>query len=383
MTRNQKVVVSIGWLTLVVVVLLLVVMIIAQTWRYTEAGKVPLKTGVILHAVNEQLLPEGLSTPSFFVNPVAPTIKRVDHILETSDGEHIAMRLYTPTQPGPHPVILYFHGGAFMEGYGNIDTHDNILRALANRTNAIIVAPNYRLAPNYSFPTAINDSFDALEWVFEEAVELEVDREKVAVAGDSAGGNIAAAVVMKANEAGYSLTSGAFLYPLTTFEDVSFPSRDSYSSGYYFLSRSVMERARDAYTPNEEDWINPYVSPLLSEELSEFPESLVITAEFDPLRDEGEAFAEQLYHAGNLVEAVRFNGTMHGFLSFYEVMGRADYALSYVARFLNNSFEGNETTQKQPFYVKKEDKGDSFQDEVEAYGMSMYLLWQKMVRLAQ
>ncbi|KQL51748.1 MULTISPECIES: alpha/beta hydrolase [Bacillaceae] len=381
MTRKQKVVFSIGWLSLAIIVLLLIVMVIAQTWRYTEAGKVPLKTGVILHAVNEQLLPEGLSTPSFFVNPVAPTIKRADLILETRDGEPIAMRLYTPTQSGPHPVILYFHGGAFMEGYGNVDTHDNILRALANRTNAIIVAPNYRLAPNYSFPTAIHDSFDALKWVYDEAKELDADTENIAVAGDSAGGNIAAAVVMKANEAGYSLKSSAFLYPLTTFEDTPFPSRDAYSSGYYFLSRSVMERARAAYTPNQDDWINPYVSPLLSDALRDFPTSLVVTAEFDPLRDEGEAFAEKLYDAGNDVEAVRFNGTMHGFLSFYEVMGRADYALSYVAHFFNRSFETDETSQKQPFYVKELDEGDTVQDEVEAYGMSVYLLWQKIVQL--
>lgn len=380
-SRKHRVLFFIGSLSLVLIVILLIAMVVIQSWRYTEAGKVPLKTGVILHAVNEQLLPEGLSTPSFFVRPVAPTIERQDRLMETSDGEEIAVRTYSPVQAGPHPVIVYYHGGAFMEGYGNIETHDNILRALANRTNAIIVAPNYRVAPSYHFPTALNDSFETLEWVMNHASELDANMDQVAVVGDSAGGNLAASVIMKAKESNLSVHSGVFLYPLTTFEDLPFASRDLYSSGYYFLSRSVMEKARSAYTPNEEDWLNPLVSPLLMDDLRGFPDSLVATAEFDPLRDEGEAFAERLYDAGNNVEAVRFKGMMHGFVSFYEVMGRADYALQYVSDFLKASFNGSRGFVSQPFQVVEMDEGDTLQDEVEAYGMGMYLLWQKLTRL--
>ncbi len=141
------------------------------------------------------------------------------------------------------------------------------------------------MAPEHVFPTAVNDSYETLEWVVTESEQLDANVEKIAVAGDSAGGNLAAAVALKAKQLnGPEITSTALLYPLTTFEDIELNSRDRFSSGYYFLSRSVMERAREIYTPNKLDWLSPYSSPLRTEDLSNMPDTLIITGEFDPLR---------------------------------------------------------------------------------------------------
>lgn len=188
-----------------------------------------------------------------------------------------------------------------MEGYGNIESHDNVIRSLAGRTQAIVVAPGYRLAPEFEYPTAFNDSYETVKWVEQEADLLDADVSQLAVAGDSAGGNLAAAVSYRAkSEEGPFIKSQVLLYPLTTFLDSEFASRDLYSSGYYFLSRGVMERSRQTYAPIEEDWSSPFTSPLLTEDLSDMPDTLVLTAEFDPLRDEA-----RLMPSGCLKQGIR------------------------------------------------------------------------------
>lgn len=368
---------------LAVVLLSLIVIGTVQSWRYTEAGQVPPKTAVILHAVDEQLLPQGLSTPSFLASPTAPTITRVDTEMETSDGESIPLRIYKPIAEGPHPVIIYYHGGAFMEGYGNIESHDNVIRSLAGRTQAVVVAPGYRLAPQYEFPTALNDSYETLDWVKREAEALDADVNRVAVAGDSAGGNLAASVSYRAkNEQGPEITSQVLLYPLTTFLDSEFASRDMYSSGYYFLSRGVMERSRETYAPIEEDWNSPFTSPLLAEDLSGMPDTLILTAEFDPLRDEGEAYAKRLFEAGNNVTAVRYDGVMHGFISFYEVMERGNEGMREMASYFNHSFSPDEEEpfNKEGFELSELHSQDSWRDELEAYAMGAYLIGRHIER---
>ncbi|GAF19757.1 LOW QUALITY PROTEIN: esterase/lipase [Bacillus sp. JCM 19046] len=368
---------------LVFVVACFIIIGTVQSWRYTEAGRVPPKTAVILHAVDEQLLPQALSTPSFLATPTAPTITRIDTEMATSDGGSIPLRIYKPIAAGPHPVIVYYHGGAFMEGYGNIESHDNVIRSLAGRTQAIVVAPGYRLAPEFEYPTAFNDSYETVKWLNQEADLLDADVSQLAVAGDSAGGNLAAAVSYRAkSEEGPFIKSQVLLYPLTTFLDSEFASRDLYSSGYYFLSRGVMERSRQTYAPIEEDWSSPFTSPLLTEDLSDMPDTLVLTAEFDPLRDEGEAYAKRLFEAGNQVTAVRYDGVMHGFVSFYEVMERGNDGMRQMASYLNQSFSstGQETYNKEGFELSVLQTQDSWRDELEAYAMGAYLIGRHIER---
>ena len=355
--------------------LILTVTITVQAWTHTESGKVPVKTAVILHAVANNLLPTDLKAPSFLAAKGPSRFERSLIDIPTSDDSSVKARLYLPKEEGPHPMILYFHGGAFMEGYGNIDTHDNIVRSLAAKTNSIVLAVNYRLAPDFPFPTAIHDGYDALNWVYDHADELGGDVNNIALVGDSSGGNIATAVTMMSRDQnGPEVKAEALLYPLTTFLDQEFYSRDHYSSGYYLLSRHVMELARLNYTPDEEMWISPYSSPLEAD-LKNMPQTFIITAEFDPLRDEGEAYAQRLADAGVPVKATRYNGVMHGFVSFFEVMQSGKHGLNETASFLNNTF--NDDGISEQYELTYYDHGDiksSLQDELEAYTIGSYLV---------
>ncbi|GIN11086.1 lipase/esterase [Shouchella clausii] len=384
---SKSVIKGVAFLALAVVTISLISIFFVQSWRYTEAGKVPPKTAVLLHAVNNRLLPEGkLEAPALLAVKAPPTIEHHRVTIPTRDGGDIPATVYQPIAAGPHPIIVYYHGGAFLEGYGDLDTHDNIIRSLAARTGAIVVAPAYRLAPTYAFPTAVNDSYDALTWVYENADVLDGDGDRLAVAGDSAGGNLAAAVaIMSGEEGGPALSGQALLYPLATFEDAEFPSRDMYASGFYFLSRAVMEMAQQSYAPNEADWASPYTSPLNAEDVSMMPSTLVITGEFDPLRDEGEALAKRLYNEGIYVQAQRFNGVMHGFISFYEVMERGDKGLHSAAAFLKEALNEKlpEPQNSQPFAVEVIDGRDSWRDEAEAYVIGVYVLFKQMIQAFQ
>ncbi|TSB45174.1 alpha/beta hydrolase [Alkalicoccobacillus porphyridii] len=358
-----------------VVLLLLAMTITVQAWTHTEAGKVPVKTAVILHAVYNNLLPTDLKAPSFLAAKGTSRFERSLVDIPTSDNSSIKARVYKPKEEGEHPIVLYFHGGAFMKGYGNIDTHDNIIRSLASKTNSIVIAVEYRLAPDYPFPTAIFDGYDALNWTYDSAEELGGDVENIALAGDSAGGNVATAVAMMSRDQnGPEIKAEALLYPLTTFLDKEFHSRDVYSSGYYLLSRHVMELARDSYTPNEEMWQSPYSSPLEAD-LTGMPKTLVITAEFDPLRDEGEAYAQKLADSGVPVTATRYNGVMHGFISFFEVMQNGKQGINETANFLNQAF--NDVPIEDDYELAFYNHGDfksSLQDELEAYTIGSYLV---------
>ncbi|KKI90436.1 lipase [Bacillus sp. SA1-12] len=371
------------FLLLVSILLVCSLIIIAyvEQWRETEAGIVPVKTAVLLHAVNQNLVSADTKAPKIFTRSGTPPYNRETIHIPMSDGEDIPIRIYEPKAEGPHPIILYYHGGAFMEGYGNIDTHDNIVRALASRTGSVVISVDYRLAPEYIYPTAVKDSYEALLWAVENAAAFHGDPTKLAVVGDSSGGNVATAVTMMArDQKGPEITAQTLFYPLTTFKDIAFSSRETYDSGYYLLSRSVMEMAREHYTPNEEMWNLPYASPLHADSLKNLPAALVITAEFDPLRDEGEAYGKRLAESGVPVKAIRYNGVMHGFVSFYEVMDRGNYALNEAVSYLNEAFlGGNENRQYNFIIYDNYPTIEALKERGEAYAIGGYLLGKQVV----
>ncbi|MCL7747412.1 alpha/beta hydrolase [Halalkalibacter alkaliphilus] len=355
----------------------LFVILFVHYWSHTEAGKVPPKTAVLLHAVHHNLVTPDMRAPRFLSSSGTPRFTNEMIEIPVSDGTTVEGRMYRPIEEGPHPIIMYYHGGAFMEGYGSIHTHDNIVRALAARTNSIVIAVGYRVAPKHPFPAAIEDSYDALVWAHQYAEELGGDPANIAVAGDSAGGNIATVVSLMARDRnGPDIKAQALLYPLTTFQDIEFDSRTTYDSGYYLLSRSVMLRARDTYTPDESLWIHAYTSPLDAEDLYNLPPAIVITAEFDPLRDEGEAYAKRLAEHGVPVQTIRYNGVMHGFISFYEVMYRGNHGLNQTSRFLRTAFEEEPTYKPYQLYVYEGTTTRSMKvrDQAEAYAIGSFLL---------
>jgi acetyl esterase len=225
----------------------------------------------------------------------------------------ILVRIYTPSagdDSTPLPSVVYFHGGGWV--IGTLDSTDAICRMLANRAACKVVSVDYRLAPESKFPEAIDDCYAALNWVRNNADELGVDPDRLAVSGDSAGGNLAAALAIKArDEGGPALRFQLLVYPVTDhrFDTVSY--RDNGEG--YLLTTDMMRWFWDHYLGPSTDDDHHLVSPLRAEDLTGLPPAMVITAEYDPLRDEGEAYAARLAEAGVPVTHKRYDGQIHAF----------------------------------------------------------------------
>jgi acetyl esterase len=222
----------------------------------------------------------------------------------------IPVRVYTPAGEGPKPVIVYFHGGGWV--VGDVDVCDNPVRRIANRTGSVVVSVDYRLAPEHVYPAAFDDCFAATAWVAEHAAELGADPDKIAVSGDSAGGNLAAAVALAARDRqGPRLAAQLLLYPVTDF-DFTTPSYTDNGEGY-LLTRGSMQWFWAHYLGAQDLGKDPYACPARADSLVGLPPAFVATAEFDPLRDEGEAYAAKMRAAGVEVTAKRYDGMLHGF----------------------------------------------------------------------
>ena len=241
----------------------------------------------------------------------------------------IPVRIYAPGTEEVYPVVVYYHGGGWF--MGSIETHDVICRKLAVRTPAIVVSVDYRLAPEHPFPAAVDDAYAALSWVSCNASSFGGDGRRLAVAGDSAGANLAAVVSILARDRKGPAIAGQFLaYPATDSSRLDTRSMRDFGEGYY-LTRRYIEIFRLHYAPNPQDWENPLVSPLLAPSLVDLPPAVIVTAQFDPLRDEGEAYATRLIEAGVPVVRKRFPGLIHGFLAMDRVFPQADQALALAA----------------------------------------------------
>ncbi len=226
------------------------------------------------------------------------------------DGE-IPIQVYTPEGRAPFPALVFFHGGGWV--IGNLNTHDSICRALANGAKCVIISVDYRLAPEHKFPAAVEDAYAAVQWVVDNSDRLQIDPNRIAVGGDSAGGNLATVVSLIArDEGGPPLIFQLLVYPCT---DLSSFDTDSYSehAENYILKKSSMEWFREHYLTTEQDRQNPHASPLLASNLGGLPPALIITAEFDVLADEGKAYAERLKQAGVSVKYSCYGGMIHVF----------------------------------------------------------------------
>ena len=247
-----------------------------------------------------------------------------DLTLSTPDGP-IAARIYIPQRDTPLPVVVYFHGGGWV--IGSIETHDAPCRELANRSGTIVVSVEYRMAPEHPFPAAPEDCYAATSWVAEHASEFGGDPARMAVAGDSAGGNLAAVVALMAREqGGPPLRFQLLIYPAVDAR-MGYPSIDENGTGY-FLTKADMHWFYGHYGADPSDW---RASPLLAADHSGLPPALVLTAEYDPLRDEGEAYARKLEEAGVPVTLRRYDGQIHGFTIMTAAVDRAREAVDRAA----------------------------------------------------
>jgi acetyl esterase len=252
-------------------------------------------------------------------------------------AREIPVRIYTPAFQGPLPVLVFFHGGEWV--IGSIEMVDGLCRSLANASGCIVVSVDYRLAPEPPFPAAADDAYGAALWVADNAAGFDGDPARIAVGGDSAGGNLAAVVALMARDRGRpALKFQLLVYPATDAA-CDTPSCSENADGY-FLTRDAILWFWNHYLPREADRTNPYASPLRARDFRGLPEALVITAEYDPLRDEGERYAERLRDAGVPVQLTRYEGMIHGFFAMGAVIDQGRKAIEQAAAALRSAFAG-------------------------------------------
>lgn len=241
-----------------------------------------------------------------------------DHLISGPNGD-IPIRVYTPTEKGPFPLLMFFHGGGFV--LQTIETHDELCRKLSLETGCKVISVQYHLAPENRFPAAPEDCYAATKWAAENAEKLDGDASQLFVSGDSSGGNLAAVVCLMAKDRGVpAIAKQVLLYPITDYHTKDVPSRyPSYEENAvgFGLSNIKMSHYWELYLENIEDGVHPYASPIRASDLSQLPPALVITIEKDVLRDEGEAYAKRLQEEGVPITLKRMQGTLHGYLKTY------------------------------------------------------------------
>jgi len=225
----------------------------------------------------------------------------------------IPVRVYRPSLATDLPALMFFHGGGFV--ICNLDTHDRACRGLANASGCVVVSVDYRLAPEHKFPAAAEDAYSATRYVAEHASEFGIDASRIAVGGDSAGGNLATVVAMMARDRGApALKFQLLIYPVTDFTEHVTQSERDYGHGH-FLDEELMDWFADQYFATTADRHLPYGSPSKASDLKGLPPAMVITGECDPLRDQGEAYADKMRSAGVSVVLKRYEGMIHPFVS--------------------------------------------------------------------
>jgi acetyl esterase len=250
-------------------------------------------------------------------------------------GGPVPVRIYTPSGRGPLPLLVYFHGGGWV--LGGLDTHDSVCRELAHGAGAVVVSVDYRLAPEHKFPAAADDCYAAVVWAAAHATELGADPTRIAIAGDSAGGNLTCVTALQARDRnGPRLCFQLPVYPVTN-HSLDTPSYRENATGY-LLETDAMAWFWGHYLATDADGAHPYASPLRAASLDGLPPALVITAEFDPLRDEGEAYAKRLEKAGVPTQLRRFDGMIHGFFGMSAIMDKAKAALAESCAALKHAF---------------------------------------------
>jgi acetyl esterase len=263
-----------------------------------------------------------------------PVHKIEDFTIRGPAGK-IPVRTYLPVAGQCLPVLVYFHGGGFNGG--DLDTHDIMLRALANRVKCVIVSVDYRLAPEHPYPAAVEDTWAALEWVGGHANKIGADPQRVAVGGDSAGGCLAALAAQRARQAGMTPMVQILIYPAMDLSMAS-DSWKEFANDHPLTFNQTLAWMK-AYLPPEVERNDPRVSPLFAADVSRVAPALIVTAECDPLRDEGEAYAVRLQAANVPVEYVCYPGMIHGFASLAGVIDAGKRVIDQVAAALRSAFE--------------------------------------------
>jgi acetyl esterase len=264
-------------------------------------------------------------------------VARVEDRRIPGPAGEIPVRIYRPGGDGEFPAVAFFHGGGWVAG--DLDTHDVICRILTNAARCVVVSVDYRLAPEHRFPAGPEDCYGATVWLANHAAALGADPSRLAVAGTSAGGTLAAAVALMARDRrGPRIGFQVLWYPATD-ADLDTASHREYSSGsYYLLSRADMEWFWNCYLSSERDRANPYCCPGVAKDLSGLPPALIVTAEYDPLRDEAEEYAARLKRAGVAARCTRYEGVTHAFTGMAPVVDKGRRSILEAAAAMREAF---------------------------------------------
>lgn len=250
------------------------------------------------------------------LNPsLNPLYKSLDHKIIVNNRE-IPVRAFLPKGEEYSKVLLFYHGGGWVTG--NIDTYTKICANMANETNCLVISVDYRLAPENPFPAGLEDCYSVAKEIFLDPDILNCKKEDIILIGDSAGGNLAAVVSLMGRDKGDFIPAKQILiYPATNYDhSENSPYKSVIENGkHYIMTSKRIQDYLDLYAPNKEDRLSPYIAPILSEDFSNQPDTLIITAEFDPLRDEGEDYGNKLRESGNNTEIHEIPSAIHGFLS--------------------------------------------------------------------
>jgi acetyl esterase len=271
------------------------------------------------------------------VQPRPPEMAIVKDL--TADGPHgpIPLRLYRPLGVAATtllPALVYYHGGGWV--IGDLDTHDVVCRQLAEQSGVAVLSVDYRLAPEHKFPAAVDDAFAALAWVAARGTGYGIDTSRLAVGGDSAGGNLAAVVsIMARDQGGPALSFQMLIYPVTDVASDA-ASHTEYASGY-LLTRDSMLWFIHHYLPGPDDVRDWRASPLRAASLERLPPALVLTAGCDPLRDEGDEYARRLRQAGGVVDHICYGGMIHGFIGMGRLVATANRAIAHAGASLRQA----------------------------------------------
>ncbi len=268
--------------------------------------------------------------------------------LEGQDGP-IPIRIYSPIKSGPMPAIVFFHGGGFIGG--SVDSVENPCKSLAEKAGAVVINVDYRLAPENPYPAGLTDCFDAVKWVYEHAAEINVNPEQIGVAGDSAGGNLSAVCSLMDRDLGTGMIKyQALLYPTVNMsgiptDDFEWNMEEYTVNNNHELIQGIIRALGSAtsleniYLQGKTKVTEPYVSPLLAEDLSGLPATLIVEAEYDYLRLEGEAYARRLIRSGVKTKMIRYNGVDHAFMDKIGLYPQAEDCMNEIAKGLKELFE--------------------------------------------
>jgi acetyl esterase len=299
---------------------------IVQLFR--EAGRPALDTLSPPQAREAYLMGRAVTQPD------PPEMSEIKSLTLPGPAGPIPLRVYTPhglrAQDALAPGLVFFHGGGWV--IGDLESHDIVCRTLAIAAARVVVAVDYRLAPEHKFPAAIDDAIAATEWIAANAMQLGIDANRIVVGGDSAGGNLAAVVAIHARDHGPRLAGQMLIYPVTDLA-MSHPSHSEPETSV-LLTHNVMRWFRDHYARDEADYADWRGSPLRADDLSGLPPAIVVTAGADPLRDEGDAYAKKLEAAGVAVTHRQWPGQFHGFFTMGRVIPEATALIGDLAEWL-------------------------------------------------